>query len=426
MHVESVAWATERKDVLYSAFYLGAVLWYLQFLKTRLWRDYSLSVFMGLLSILAKPMALSLPLILLLCDWFTKGSLKKEDVLTKIPYGLLIVPITWITYAINAGIVRQDESANILFPIWAAAFYLKKFFWPAIMVPHYLPSLPAEIFRFEYWSSVLMVGSAIAAFFVWPHRWLRFTLLWYILSIFFLLNFDHNRVVQVVADRYMYLPSAGFCFLLGYAAEKILASKLFSIPVGKYVIWTGLIVIAVFLSLSTYVQTGVWRNSLTLWNYTIKHSPASFIAFNNRGRLYERRGEFDLAKADYEEAIRLNPRYEKAYKNLAMVYEGLGDPQNAFAFYSKAIAVKANYFEALNNRALLSVKKGDNAAAMADYNAAITANPQYGLGYTNRSALFFKLGQLEQSREDCQQAIRLDPANATAHTICTAIQQQLR
>jgi tetratricopeptide (TPR) repeat protein len=418
MHVESVAWVTERKDVLYSAFYLGAVLWYLSFLKSQRWRDYGISLLLGLLSILAKPMALSLPLALLLCDWWIKGTFNKNDGLNKIPYALIILPVAWVTYSINAGIVGQSAGPGIWHPFWAGAFYLKKFFWPVLCVPHYLPSLPVDLLRFEYWSSVLVVVACAGAVLIWPNKWLRFAFLWYILSIFFLLNFNHERVVQVVADRYMYLPSVGFCFLAGYFVQKVRNPAVLIFLVG----------VALFLAVKTFAQVGVWKDSLTLWNYTIQHSPTSFIAFNNRGRIYEKQQQWEPAMADYKEAIRLNPRYEKAYKNLAMVYEGLGDNNSAFEFYTKAIALKPNYFEAYNNRALLFEKKGDPASALADYDRAIMANPKYALAYVNRAALWMKSGKTDlliQARHDCQMALRINPSDPTAQTICSAVYQKM-
>lgn len=409
MHVESVVWATERKDVLYSVFYLASVLGYLQFLKSRHWEDYSISLGMGLLSILAKPMALSLPLILLACDWFYNGSFKKEDWFNKIPYGLLVFPFAWITYSINTGIVGQNSGPGSLLRFWAGAFYLKKFFWPILFVPHYIPALPMSIFRFEYWSSIVVIGASLLAFWKYANRWFRLAFLWYFFSIFFLLNLDYSRVMQMVADRYMYLPSAGFCFLGGYALQKVWKSKFFSTALGKTVVATCLLILAVFLSVKTFYQVGIWKNSFVFWNYTIEHTPTSFLAFNNRGRIYEARQQFDLALADYKQAVQLNPHYAKAHKNLAMTYERLGDADNAFASYSKAIELNGKYSGAYNNRALLAERKGDYAAALKDYDSAVAANSNYLLGYSNRGALLMKLGKMEQAVHDFTTAIELKP-----------------
>ncbi len=409
MHVESVAWVTERKDVLYSVFYLGAVLWYLRFLKSGKWRDYSLVLLMGFLSILAKPMALSLPLILLLCDWFYKGTLKKEDWFNKIPFVLFIVPIAWMTFSINAGIVGQNPGPGFLLRFWTTAFYLKKFFWPILCVPHYLPSLPISIFRLEYASSVLVVVLGIFVFLKFSNRYLRFAFLWYFLSIFFILNFDYGRVMQIVADRYMYLPSAGFCLWAGFSVQRLAQTKFYSSSAGKSVVWAALLGMALFLTIKTFYQVGIWKNSFVLWNYTIKHSPTSYLAFNNRGRIYESQRQWNLALADYRQSIALNPQYEKAYKNLGMVYENLGDIPSAIEAYSRAIEVKPNYSGAYNNRGLLFEKKGDNSLALADYTRAIEGEPPYVLGYINRGALFLKLGEIEKALADFNSAILLKP-----------------
>lgn len=453
MRVESVVWATERKDVLYSVLYLGAVLGYLNFQKTKRWWHYGFSLGMGLLSMLAKPMALSLPLILLLCDWFLKGRIKKEDILNKILYLLYIVPITWLTYSINSGVVVQ-EASSILYRFWSTAFYFKKFFWPVVLVPHYLPTVPADFFLFEYWSSVLMVVAAIVAFWLWPNRWFRMAILWYLGSIFFLLNFDPGRVMTMVADRYMYLPSVGVCFLLGYTAEKFYAAP----SSRKWVLWL-VIIVGIFLWVKTSTQLRVWKDAYSLWNYTVENSKGSFLAYNNRGRIHERRQEWDLALADYQEAVKINPKFAKTHKNIGMVYENLGDLDAALAAYSKAIELNPRYSGAYNNRGLILERQGKIEQALSDYESAVTSDPNYLLGYANRGSLLVRSGHAEQGIEDlsyvlvrspghvdsyinraaaylqlkefpqalkdCQTALNLQPTNPTARFLCSAVYRKM-
>ncbi len=420
MHVEAVAWATERKDVLYSVFYLGAVLAYLNYLKTNKKSAYGISLLLAFLSMLSKSMALSLPLILLACDWFTQGTVKRKDWINKIPYVFFIALLSLITYLQSADLVTQNLGANPLFRFWAAAFYLKKFFWPIILVPHYVPPLPVEILHFEYWSSVFIVTASVILFAVYRNRWLRLSLLWFILSIFFLLNFDYPRFMQTVADRYMYLPSAGFCFFIGYAIEKVWEQKILS-PAIQRVALAGLIGVALFLSVKTFFQVRIWHDSFSLWNYTAQHSPKSFWAYNHRGRIFDRRGHFNRALADYKESIRLNPYYAKSYFNLASLLERQGDIRQAVENYSKAIALNPKYKEAFNNRGLLLQKMGDNASALLDFENAIAVDPQYVLAYANRGALFLQIGEVKSALEDCHIALKLSGSNSQVRSICSQV-----
>lgn len=415
MHVESVAWATERKDVLYGAFYLGAVLWYLRFQKTRQKKDFCLSLLMGFLSMLSKPMALSLPLILLLCDWFSKGSLKKEDWLNKVPYAIFIVPLAWITFSANTHLVGQQGHHGYFFPLWAGVFYVRKFFWPVHFVPQYIPVMPANIWEFDFWFTCAVILFGLLVFWFWRNQWFRFAVLWYVFSIFFLLSYDYKVVIQSVADRFMYLPSLGFCLFAGHLVERVLSEKRLGGFWVKLSAGAILVAVAVLMLIKTFTQIGVWKNSFTFWNYIIKSSSESYLAYNNRGRIYERQGKLDLAVADYRQAIRINPQYAKAHKNIAMIYERLGDISSAIEAYSKAVEVKPNYSGVYNNRALLYMKLGKMDLALADYNSAIASDPRYVLGYVNRGAYFVGAGDIQRGLQDLNYAIKLEPNSVAAY-----------
>ena len=141
-HVESVAWVTERKDVLYGAFYLLAMHLYLRYIKEANKNLYLFSWFSGLFSMLAKPMALSLPLILLVLDWLKGRKFERNLYLEKVPYVLIIVSITLITYLQHARIPAQKAGEAVLIGTWTFIFYIRKFVFPFDLCPLYkLPLL---------------------------------------------------------------------------------------------------------------------------------------------------------------------------------------------------------------------------------------------------------------------------------------------
>lgn len=403
MHVEPVAWISERKGVLYSVFYLASVLVYLKFLDSRQLKDYGFSLGLALLSILAKPMAVSLPLVLLLCDWFRKGFLKKEDWYNKIPFAVIIVCLGGLTFVQSAHVLGQNIGSNPVFRFWAAAFYLKQFFFPVVLNPHYLPPMPAIFSNFPYWTSVLIIAATGAAFVLWKNRWFRLSLLWWFLSIFFLLNFDYPRFTQTVADRYMYLPSAGFCFFSGYVFERLWTGHSLS-RAGRIAVSTG---IAVFLLFRSFLYLGVWHDSFSLWDYAVKHSPQSFWAYNNRGKAYADRGDFEKALADYNQAVRINPYYAKTYISLAYLYENHGKYAQAMDNFSKAIFVNPGSQVALTGRGALFQRTGDAVSALADYDRALAVDPHYGLAYEKRGELFMQTGQWQEALSDFKRSLQL-------------------
>lgn len=225
MHVESVAWVTARKDVLYSIFYMLALCQYLRYLKHRRWGAYGLSICFCLMSLLAKPMALSLPLIFLVCDWFKERKLEMRIFIEKVPHLIFIIPIVWITYSLNVRIPGKDVLESALIWTWTLTFYIKKFLFPFILIPLYQLPEPISVFNDQYVISIgLSLFLVLGLFYLRKNRWFIFSFLFFFVSIFFLLRFDNLRDISIVADRFMYLPGLGFCVFFGVYCDKVLTS----------------------------------------------------------------------------------------------------------------------------------------------------------------------------------------------------------
>ncbi|MDP8212360.1 MAG: hypothetical protein P9X22_03595, partial [Candidatus Zapsychrus exili] len=157
MHVESVVWATERKDVLYVCFYMLSLIFYLKYLDHRKRDAYLLSILFGILSILSKPMALSLPLVFFVLDFFRKRKFNKEALLDKIPHFIYIAPIVWITYSLHARIPGKDVSQALLILPFTAAFYIKKFALPLFLSPLYVLPKPISILNPHYFLAIAFI-----------------------------------------------------------------------------------------------------------------------------------------------------------------------------------------------------------------------------------------------------------------------------
>ncbi|MEA3225011.1 MAG: hypothetical protein U9Q07_03610, partial [Planctomycetota bacterium] len=259
IHVESVCWITERKDVLYAFFYMGALCLYWQYLSASMKKTvyYAAAVMCGILSMLAKPMALTLPLVMLLCDWLKGRKWGVEMIVDKIPHTLYVVPLTWLTLSANTGMVKPSlELSGIITWVWTFVFYIYKFLLPVSLIPRYMPPEPVTLANPVYATSVALFVVLIVAFIRWrKHRWLVFAAAYYFFSIFILLRANTVVDTDVVADRFMYLPCLGICFLFGYGVDKWMAAAKAKGGPWRGVIIVGLIVLAGWLSVKTFHQT---------------------------------------------------------------------------------------------------------------------------------------------------------------------------
>jgi len=321
MKVESVAWVTERKDVLYALFYLLALHQYWSYLQTSSRKHYLTTIFWGLLSILAKPMALSLPLILLVFDWFYGRSLSKRVLIEKIPIVLYVVGIAWISYALNAhnlygGITPQ----GVLIWVWSLVFYLWKFLFPFFVYPYYVLPHPVSILYWPYFLSVLVFMVLIFLLVKFHrHKLFIFAFLYFICSIFFLLRTGESNFTMV-SDRFMFMPSLGICFFIGAWVDKQIKSR------------RGIIlfyILLVLIGVRTSLQVSVWHDSKSFWNELIHDYPNFYLAYNNRGTVFYQEGQDGLALRDYSRAILLNPKAAKAYLNRSLLKEEHKDYRGA-------------------------------------------------------------------------------------------------
>jgi tetratricopeptide (TPR) repeat protein len=423
MRVESVAWVTERKDLLYAFFYLLALIAYVLDLQCRGLRAacgaptryFYVAMVCGLFSLLAKPMALSLPLILLLTDWFLKRPLDRRALFEKIPFAFYIIPIAWLTYSLHIRnpIVHPVDAA--LTWVWTFDFYLWKFFWPQVLVPVYhLPDHVGVGNPHYFWAGIFFAAFLLLTIRLRSHRWWLLAVGYYFLSIFFLLRFDTGHDINIVADRFMYLPSLGFCIVLGLMIENVISLGRHKSPVlnllGASV--TGLFILV--LSVQSNIQTKVWNNTLTLWTYVIAHSPTEFLAYNDRAVGYVSLGFYDLAIDDYSSILKFDPHNVDAFYNRGLAYEKTGRFKAAIADFDEVIRQYPYYEKAHLHRGLTHEEIGDISAALADYNRTIMVSPDFPDGYLNRGNIYNKSGHLHEAFNDYNHAIALSPSFARA------------
>lgn len=496
MHVESVAWVTERKDVLYSVFYMLALLGYGKYLRHRgvsCWPHpersprgirggavegsisnlfYCLSLAAGTLSMLAKPMAISLPLILLLCDWFAGRRWTKVVFFEKIPHFLFLGILAWLTYREHVRIPGDGFFEGILIWIWTFVFYLRQFFFPGVLMPIYHLPRPIEIFQLDYGLAVVIFVLILAVLFGFRRqRRLIFAVLFYFLSIFFLLRFDDAADINVVADRFMYLPSLGICLWVGFCGEKLWTS----VPakksnVSKIAIVSVFILVAAVLSFRSFVQCKVWKNSLMLWRYQLLFHPHTPIALNNLANAIQDEPAFRRIEEEYRKilelrkegmsdeqikispsvvhkieslqqlyakAIELDPQYVDAYYNWAKINQDIGKAEEAIELYHKTLSLNPGYKDAYFNLGRLYQQENDADKAVWAYNQTIQTDPENPDLYINVIKSLTEAFQKDQAKvvyaqarekmvEDFRSLARLNKESEVFYANLGDVYQQLK
>ncbi|MFA5259600.1 MAG: tetratricopeptide repeat protein [Candidatus Omnitrophota bacterium] len=405
-HVESVAWVTERKDVLYALFYVLALLFYVRYTQRRRITYFAVSALLGFLSLLAKPMALSLPLILGLYDWWARRRWSWLLVMEKVLLIVVFFPVIWITFRAQARVPEMALGEGLLIWFYTFIFYIKKFFTPFFLTPIYPVPVPISILTPDYALSPVLFFSLLFVF--WKNRnnrWLLFSGLFYVASIFFLLKND-TVVKCIVTDRFMYLPSLGICLCLGVWIERMWGR--IGRP-GRRIFAVGLFLILALLVVKNRQQQQIWRSSLALWEYVIRYNSDSAVAFNNRGALYGQRGDFSRALEDFNKAIHLRPDYREAYNNRAIVFSRVGRNDLALADYTTVMRLYPDYAETYYNRGVLFSRKKEWGRAKSDLSRALELNPQYDKAYNSRGVVYDALGEENLALDDFNRAVQLNP-----------------
>ena len=381
--------------------------------------NYYLSVCFGFLSILAKPMALSLPIILLLLDWYHIKKITKQEFLNKIPFALIIFPIAWITYQSNARIVPMEFPQSALIWMWSATFYLKKFLTPFVLLPLYQLPQPVSIFNFSYLSSVLiLIATPFVMYWLRKDRIFILACLYFFGSTFFLWRYDNSVDVTIVADRFMYLPSLGFCLWLGFQASYQLKKS----ENLKY-IFSGILIGLAFL---TFRQSGIWKNDLTLWQHELKYERSSALVYNSYGAALSRNNQNDLALNSINKALSINPSYALAFFNRGYILMKKGNLNAAMDNFNTALSLNSKHVQSLIQRGILFSRLGNFPNALKDLNAAQELAPKNASIYNNRGIVLMKTGRFTEALKEYTTALEINPRLANAYLNRAKVQQLLK
>jgi len=422
LHVESVAWVTERKDVLSALFFLGALLFYLRYQEDGRNRFYVLSLGSFVLSLLTKAMGVTFPIVLFLCDYLSDRSFTKRSVVEKVPF-LMVSALFSLVALLGHHPVGDPHvprlyalTENVLIACWGMVFYLGKTLLP-IQLSAFYP-YPAEIsLRLPSFYLPLILLLALAAG-VWFSR--RYTRKVVFGSLFF--AFTLLPVLNIIpfsgaaaGDRFIYIPAIGLFYLAGVAFQKIYSWKIRRERAKKLVLTVLLAVTVSTLGTLTWQRCNVWQDSETLWSSVLELYPGVPHAHTNLGNAYSEKGRLDEAIGQYKMAIALNPNHSAAHNNLGTAYVKKGRMDEAIAEYKKAIALDPADTRLYNHLGVAYTSKGMLDAAIAEYKKVVDLNPSNALGHNNLGIAYVKKGMLDAAIAEYKKAIVFNPSGALSY-----------
>jgi len=416
LHTESVTWISGLKDLLYTTFFLGAYIFYLKYLAEKQNRYYWIALLLFLFSLLSKAMAASLPVLLLLTDYFKERKVKLKTFVEKIPFlslAIIFGVVAILAQQSSEGI--QDQGSylffqRIIFACYGYLTYLWKLLVPVYQSAYYpYPIKSGEDLAAQFYIYPLLL-LALVAFVIYSLRFTR--KIFYGIGFFTVTVFLVLQLLPVgdavMADRYSYVSSIGIFYLAGEGFNWIWNNK------GKTIALALLIPFVIFFSVSAYLRNNVWKNGITLWTDVIRKFPDAEIAYNSRGGAYLLAKKYDEALADLNKVIQFKPDNAEALNIRAVIYSNKKRMQEALNDLNKAIMSDPDYADAYNNRGLLLMDLARYGEALNEFNRAIQLRPSYAEAFYNRGLLFMTEKKYEQALKDYDKALELKPGYAEA------------
>jgi tetratricopeptide (TPR) repeat protein len=419
LHVESVAWVSERKDVLSTFFWLLAMLAYVRYVKQSGASRYLLTLLIFALGLMAKPMLVTLPFVFLLLDFWPLYRIKHFDrqviyrlVLEKIPFIILSIASSVIAFLAQQGsslISSFVALPSLKFRIGNAlisyAKYIEKMFWPgrlSVFYPH--PGENVSVLYAVISAAVLLAVTILVIRFAKNHRYLVTGWFWYLgtlVPVIGLVKFTDSSY----ADRFTYIPYIGLFIMIAWYLPQLLSKW----PQRKIALGLSMVLVLTTLGICAHRQTSCWNNSFTLFSHAIEVTQNNYIAHYNLGFAYGNLGRWQDAIDAYKQAIRIKPDYAEAHTSLGFAYGNLGRGTESIEAYKQAIKIKPGFAEAHYNLGIAYGKLGSYQEQIEAYKQAVRIKPDYAEAFYNLGLACDKLGSWREAMDAYKQAIKIKP-----------------
>jgi len=438
LHVESVAWISERKDVLSTFFWMMTMLSYAWYVRRPYYQEgasifrYVLVLLCFLLGLMSKPMLVTLPFVLLLLDYWPlnrfqeqfsgdvgkahKFSIIRALIWEKVPLFILAITISVATFIIQKD-WKAVASINDL-PIYVRfsnalisyTTYLVKMIWPfalAVIYPH-----PGKVLGWQFAGSLLTVACVSLMAFKAARQAPFFIVgwLWYIGTLIPVIGIVQVGA-QALADRYTYIPLIGVFIIIAWGVPALVPNRRFY---RSIISLCAVVIIALFTS-TTWLQIKTWANSETLFEHAIETTPNNFLAHNYLADSLEKKGDLQAALHHYAEALRIKPDYELFNKNTGGALVADGKLHEAMEYFSSMLQKNPNSKNAHNGLGLILFRQGKVSEAISHYSEALKIDPLYANAHNNMGLAFFKIGKNKKAIHHFREAIKIRPGFVEAN-----------
>jgi len=435
LHVESVAWISERKDLLSGFWGILTIISYVCFVKKKTIKCYLLALVCFLASLMSKPMLVTLPFILLLADYWPLRRLRfsinpkitdqKEIIQFESALKVILEKLPFLLLATLSGIMTlyAQQSANAvasleLFPLSVRianalvsyVHYIGKMFWPCCLAVFYPYPVNIPLWQVAGASLSLATISLIAFRYGSRHPYLIVGWLWYLGMLGPVIGFVQIGS-QAMADRYTYMPLIGLFIIFAWGLPKVL-SRL------RYIRFTFPVLTVAIISvmmLSTWKQVGYWENDTTLFKHALDVTDNNYMAHNNLGLALCNQGNLDKAHDHFTKALQIYPNYVLAHNNMGFLLAKQGKLKEAITHYLKAIQINPRFVKVQANIAAAYAQQNRIVDAIQFYKTTVRLDPNYSEAHLNLGILFAKQGQSEQAIKHFNTVLQQDNSNYKAY-----------
>jgi tetratricopeptide (TPR) repeat protein len=408
LHVESVAWISERKDVLCAFFFILTLWAYVLSVDRPTPLRYAMILVPFICGIMSKPMIVTLPFVLLLMDVWPLRRWSRKAVVEKFPLFALSAAAAVVAYLVQrqGGAVSSLSQIPLSLRLENAAVsyvtYIVQFFWPAKLAVFY--AFPPVVPAWQWIVAIFLLTAITIA--VAREPAVAVGWLWFLGTLVPVIG-----VVQIGlqsrADRYTYVPLIGLSIAVAWGFSSLVRRhRWLAVPIAAW---------ACAIFAATIVQAGTWRNSASLFEHALAATEGNYIAHNNLGAALRHAGRRAEAVPHFEEAIRLRPQYPEAQNNLGEALLTAGRIEEALPHIAEALRLDPKLAEAHVNMGAIHSKQGQVDRAEAEYRVALQRNPSSAEAHDGLAAILTDTNRSSEALPHALQAVALNPDDADAH-----------
>ena len=428
IQTQAVTYIVQRAASLAGLFYLAALT---LFIKSRLLEIqkapvfkrsvyYTASLLIGFLGMFTKEMFITLPLMILLYDFYFLRTKRNFNWKYLVPFLFLglIIPLTMlISKSVNFKTMSRvieippeiSQGKYLLTQVHVLMTYIRLLFLPLNQNLEYDYPISQSLWQIPI---LLSLGLLAVIFIMGIKLFSRYRLLSFGIFWFFLTLLPESSIIPiraVIFEHRLYLPSIGYGIFL-------VSILYYSFREKNQILLIGIVLSMVIIySMLTYKRNSIWIDSVTLWSDNIYKSPYNAQPYNYRGLAYFQRGEYAKAIVDYNLALKLNSNYAECYNNRANTYINLGEYERAIADCNQVLKINPYLAKPYYNRANIYMIKKEYDRAISEYNQAIKFDNNYVAAYNERGVVYALQGEANKAISDYTQALSIDPDYAPAY-----------